>query len=81
MGRYDYLVYNSIEEIFFLFKSDFFLKEVFFDEKDEDLVEIKEKFIIKMEFKFLLMLSYSDKDKDKMEFVLNVIFFVFFKND
>ncbi|MCY9257063.1 Wzz/FepE/Etk N-terminal domain-containing protein [Bacillus spizizenii] len=81
VGRYDHPVYNSIEEIPLLLKSDSFLKEALPDEKDEDLAEIKEKLTIKTESKSLLTLSYSDKDKDKTGSVLNAISSAFLKND
>ncbi|MGG1246416.1 teichuronic acid biosynthesis protein TuaF [Bacillus spizizenii] len=81
VGSYGHPVYNSTEEIPLLLNSDSFLKEALPDEKDEDLAEIKEKLTIKTESKSLLTLSYSDKDKDKTESVLNAISSTFLKND
>ncbi len=81
LGSYDHPVYNSTEEIPLLLKSDSFLKEAFPDEKDEGLAEIKEKLTIKTESKSLLTLSYSDKGKERTEFVLNSISSAFLKND
>ncbi|MEG7379417.1 Wzz/FepE/Etk N-terminal domain-containing protein [Bacillus subtilis] len=81
VGRYDHPVYNNIEEIPLLLKSDSFLKEALPDEKAEDLAEIKEKLTIKAESKSLLTLGYSDEDKGKTESVLNAISSTFLKND
>ncbi|ATO27414.1 hypothetical protein RA13_04750 [Bacillus atrophaeus] len=80
-GNYDNPLYNNTEEIPLLLKSDSFIKEALPEEKEEYLAEVKEKLVINAESDSLITISYSDREKERTESVLDAISSAFLKKD
>ncbi|WP_353854427.1 hypothetical protein [Bacillus sp. Bos-x628] len=81
LGKYDDAVYNNMEEVMSLLKSDAFLKQALGDVKEEERQDVKSRLILTNQSDTQLQLSFTDAENDRALAVVKQMSDTFLKQD
>ncbi|MFJ5964408.1 teichuronic acid biosynthesis protein TuaF [Bacillus sp. NPDC093026] len=81
LGKYDDAVYNNMEEVMSLLKSDAFLKQALGDVKEEERQDVKSRLILTNQSDTQLQLSFTDAEYDRALAVVKQMSDTFLKQD